>query len=42
MASGLSATLWSMTDLADMIDANNLPKPGKRGPYTQKRQREGA
>jgi len=32
MASGLSETLWSMTDLAEMVDAN-LPKPGKRGPY---------
>jgi IS1 family transposase len=32
MAAGLSNTLWSMTDLAQMIDAN-LPKPGKRGPY---------
>lgn len=32
MASGLSDTLWSMTDLAEMVDAN-LPKPGKRGPY---------
>jgi hypothetical protein len=32
MASGLSATLWSMKDMAEMIDAN-LPKPGKRGPY---------
>jgi hypothetical protein len=32
MAFGLSATLWSMTDMAEMIDANS-PKPGKRGPY---------
>jgi hypothetical protein len=24
--------LWSMTDLAEMIDAT-LPEPGKRGPY---------
>ena len=29
---------WSMTDLAEMIDAN-LPKPEKRGPY--KRSGEG-
>jgi IS1 family transposase len=35
LAAGLSTTLWSMTDLAEMIDAS-LPKPGKRGPY-QKR-----
>ena len=34
MAAGISDTLWSMTDLAEMIDAN-LPKPGKRGPYKQ-------
>ena len=32
MASGVSDTLCSMTDLAEMIDAS-LPKPGKRGPY---------
>jgi len=32
MAAGLSDTLWSMTDLAEMIDAS-LPTPGKRGPY---------
>src|ERR1035437_6525170 len=32
MASGLSDTLWSMTDLAEMVDAA-LPKPGKRGSY---------
>ena len=32
MASGLSDTLWSMTDLAEMIDSS-MPKPGKRGPY---------
>ena len=32
MASGLSATLWSVTDMAEMIDAT-MPKPGKRGPY---------
>ncbi len=38
MASGLDDHLWSMTDLAEMIDAR-LPKPGKRGPY---KKREGA
>jgi hypothetical protein len=32
MAAGVSKTLWSMTDLAGMIDAT-LPKLGKRGPY---------
>jgi IS1 family transposase len=32
MATKISDTLWSMTDLAEMIDAT-LPKPGARGPY---------
>jgi hypothetical protein len=32
MTAGISPTLWSMTDLAEMIDAS-LPKPGPRGPY---------
>ena len=32
MAAGISPTLWSMTDLAEMIDAR-LPKPGPRWPY---------
>ena len=32
MAAGVSETLWSMTDLAEMVDAAQ-PKPGKRGPY---------
>jgi hypothetical protein len=32
MAAGISDTLWSMTDLAKVIDAT-LPKPGPRGPY---------
>jgi hypothetical protein len=32
MAAGLSETLWSMTDLAEMVDAAQ-PKLGKRGPY---------
>jgi len=32
MAAGVSKTLWSMTDLAGMVDAT-APKPRKRGPY---------
>jgi len=32
MAAGLSATLWEMKDLAEMVDAA-APKPGPRGPY---------
>lgn len=32
MAAGLSETLWSMTGLAEMVEAN-LPKPGKRCPF---------
>jgi len=32
MASGISDTLWSVTDLAEMVDAA-APKPGTRGPY---------
>jgi IS1 family transposase len=32
MAAKLSDKLWSMTDVAEMIDAT-LPQPGKRGPY---------
>ena len=35
MAAGISPTLWSMTDLAEMIDAS-LPKPGPRGPYEKR------
>jgi hypothetical protein len=31
-AADISAALWSMTDLAEMIDAS-LPKAGSRGPY---------
>jgi IS1 family transposase len=32
MAAGISDTLWSITDLAEMVDAS-ATKPGKRGPY---------
>jgi hypothetical protein len=32
MAAGVSRTLWSMTDLAEMVEAS-LPKPGPRGAY---------
>jgi IS1 family transposase len=32
MAAGMTDKLWSMTDLAEMVDAT-LPKGGPRGPY---------
>ena len=35
MAASLSDTLWSMEDLAEMIDAAQA-KPGKRGPYKKR------
>jgi IS1 family transposase len=35
MGAGISDTLWSMTDLAEMIDAA-LPKPSTRGPYKKR------
>ena len=35
MAAGLSDRLWSMADLAEMIDAATA-KPGKRGPYKKR------
>lgn len=35
MAAGLTGHLYSMTDLANMVDAT-LPKPGKRGPYKKR------
>jgi len=34
-AAGLTDKHFSMTDLAQMVDAV-LPKPGKRGPYKQR------
>ena len=33
MASGLSETLWSVSDMAEMVDRAAQPKVGKRGPY---------
>jgi hypothetical protein len=35
MAAGISDTLWSVTDFAEMIDAA-ASKPGKRGPYKKR------
>jgi hypothetical protein len=35
MAAGISQTLWSVTDLAEMIDAT-LPKAGPRGSYKKR------
>ncbi len=32
MAAGVSDRLWSMEDVATMVDAS-APKPAKRGPY---------
>ncbi|MBZ0146931.1 MAG: IS1 family transposase, partial [Pseudorhodoplanes sp.] len=32
MAAGLSPTLWSVADLAEMVEIS-LPQPGKRGTY---------
>jgi IS1 family transposase len=32
MAAGVSETLWSVADIAEMVEAS-LPKPGPRGPY---------
>jgi hypothetical protein len=32
---GISNTLWSVTDMAEMIDAT-LPKTGKRGSYKKR------
>jgi hypothetical protein len=32
MAAGIADKLWSIADVAEMIDAS-LPKPGPRGPY---------
>jgi hypothetical protein len=35
MAAGLTDKLWSLTDLASIID-DAQPKPGKRGPYKKR------
>jgi hypothetical protein len=35
MATGISDTLWSVTDMVEMIDAS-LPKSGPRGPYKKR------
>jgi hypothetical protein len=35
MAAGLTDHLWSMSDLAEMID-KAAPKAGKRGPYKKR------
>jgi IS1 family transposase len=36
MAAGVSKTLWSVADIAEMVEAS-LPKPGPRGPYNKER-----
>ena len=35
MAAGISDTLWSVTELAEMVEST-MPKPSKRGPYKPK------
>lgn len=35
MAAGVSDRLWSMEDVAALVDAA-APKPGKRGPYKRR------
>lgn len=35
MAAGIGPTLWSVADLAEIVDAA-APKPGKRGSYKKR------
>jgi hypothetical protein len=35
MAAGVSATLWTMEDIAERIEVRTA-KPGKRGPYKKR------
>jgi hypothetical protein len=35
MAAGISATLWTMEDIAERIEARR-PQPAKRGPYKKR------
>ena len=37
MAAGLTDRLWDISDLVDLIDANE-PAPKKRGPYKKRNQ----
>jgi hypothetical protein len=39
MAAGVADRLWSMEDIAEMVDAS-LPPPSPRGPYKNKFQTE--
>jgi hypothetical protein len=35
MAAGLSDKLWSIEDIANLVE-DAAPKPGKRGPYKKR------